>query len=56
VQIQPPAVGDGWILTDEYFTIYSFGLTANQRVTNGYNTGLSGTYQAYGQIMMERLP
>jgi hypothetical protein len=55
VQIQPPAVGDGWIITGEYFTIYSFGLTANQRVTNGYNTGLSGTYQAYGQIMMERL-
>jgi len=56
VQIQPPLVGDGWILTDEYFTIYSFGLTANQRVTTGYNSGLSGTYQAYGQIMMERLP
>jgi hypothetical protein len=56
VQIQPPSIGDGWILTGEYFTIYSFGLTANQRVTNGYNAGLSGTYQAYGQIMMERLP
>jgi len=56
VQIQPPLVSDGWILAGEYFTIYSFGLTANQRVTNGYNSGLSGTYQAYGQIMMERLP
>ena len=56
VEIQPPLVGDGWILTDEYFTIYSFGLTANQRVTNGYNSGLSSTYPAYGQIMMERLP
>jgi hypothetical protein len=55
VQIQPPPIGDGWIKTGEYFTIYSFGLTANQRVTNGYNTGLSGTYQAYAQIMMERL-
>jgi hypothetical protein len=55
VQIQPPAIGEGWIKTDEYFTIYSFGLTANHRVTNGYNNGISGTYQSYGQIMMERL-
>jgi hypothetical protein len=51
-----PAVGeDGWIRSGEYFTIYSFGLTASQRVTNGYNTGLSGLYQLYGQIMMEKL-
>ena len=49
------AHADGWIKDGEYFTVYSFALTANQRVTNGYNTGLSSTYQAYGQIMMERL-
>ncbi|MGZ3765065.1 MAG: hypothetical protein ACXVA2_10400 [Mucilaginibacter sp.] len=55
VQIQPTVSSDGWIKTGEYFTIYSFGLTANQRVTNGYNSGLSGTYPAYSQIMMERL-
>jgi len=55
VQIQPQAIGDGWIKSGEYFTVYSFSLTANQRVTNGYNGGLSGTYQGYGQIMMERL-
>jgi len=55
VVIQPPPVGEGWIKTGEYFTIYSFALTANQRVTNGYNGGLSGTYHAYSQIMMERL-
>lgn len=54
VQIQPPAVGDGWIKAGEYFTVYSFGLTASHRVTNGYNTG-SGLYQASAQIMMERL-
>ena len=54
-QIQPRPVGDGWIKTGEYFTIYSFGLTASQRVTNGYNTGNSGSYNAYSQIMMERL-
>jgi hypothetical protein len=55
VQIEPTAIGEGWIKAGEYFTVYSFGLTANQRVTNGYNGSLSGTYQAYGQIMMERL-
>jgi len=56
VSMQPTAVGDGWIKNGEYFTIYSFGLTASQRVTNGYNSAMSGTYQAYGQIMMELLP
>ena len=55
VQIEPPAIGDGWIKAGEYFTVYSFSLTANQRVTNGYNGGISGTYYASGQIMMERL-
>ncbi|WP_160143941.1 hypothetical protein [Chryseolinea soli] len=55
VQVQPLAMGEGWIKTGEYFTIYSLALTANQRVTNGYNTGLSSTYPAYRQILMERL-
>lgn len=55
VTINPPAVGDGWIKAGEYFTVYSFGLVASQRVTNGYNSGVSGTYHASGQIMMERL-
>lgn len=55
VQIQPPLLGDGWIKTGEYFTIYSFGLSASQRVTNGYNSGLSGTYWASSQILMELL-
>lgn len=45
----------GWIKTGEYFTIYSFGLTAYKRVTNGYNTGLSGPYQSSAQILMEKL-
>jgi len=55
VEIAPPVVGDGWIKPGEYFTVYSFGLTANQRVTNGYNSGVSGTYHASSQILMERL-
>jgi hypothetical protein len=55
VQVNPTVAGDGWIKATEYFTIYSFSLTANQRVTNGYNSGLSSTYQGYSQLMMERL-
>ena len=55
VTLQPGAGETGWIKAGEYFTVYSFGLTAQQRVTNGYNSGLSGAYQSSGQIMMERL-
>jgi hypothetical protein len=57
VQIQPlaPPLADGWIKAGEYFTVYSFGLTATQRITNGYNTGLSGTYIRSSRIMMELL-
>lgn len=54
-QIQPSATADGWIETGEYFAVYTLGLTASQRVTNGYNTGVSGPYQTSAQIMMERL-
>ena len=53
--VQPGAGETGWIKAGEYFTVYGFELTANQRVTNGYNTGLSGTYRSSGQIMMEKL-
>ncbi len=55
VQIQPQPGTDGWIKTGEYFTIYSFRLIARQRVTNGYNSGVSSEYHSYSQIMMERL-
>jgi len=55
VTLQPGIGETGWIKTGEYFVVYSFGLTAEKRVTNGYNSGLSGVYQSYGQIMMERL-
>lgn len=55
VQIQPTASADGWIKTGEYFTVYTFGLTATQRITNGYNSGTSGTYRSSARIMMERL-
>lgn len=55
VVLQPLAGGDGWIKSGEYFTVYSFGLSARQRVTNGYNSGVSGIYTANSQIMMELL-
>ncbi|MCW3089561.1 MAG: hypothetical protein JWP81_630, partial [Ferruginibacter sp.] len=55
VTLQPAVSETGWIKAGEYFTVYSFALTAQKRVTNGYNTGLTGVYQGYGQIMMERL-
>jgi hypothetical protein len=45
----------GWIKAGEYFTIYSFGLSAYKRVTNGYNSGLNGPYQSSAQILMEKL-
>jgi len=51
-----PGTGEvGWIKSAEYFAVYSFSLTAQKRVTNGYNGGLSGTYYGSGQIMVEKL-
>ncbi len=55
VQIEPTASAGGWIKPGEYFTVYTFDLTATQRVTNGYNSGTSGTYPSSARIMMERL-
>ncbi len=55
VQIQSTALADGWIKTGEYFTVYTFGLTATQRVTNGYNSGISSIYRSTARIMVERL-
>ncbi|NUQ23420.1 MAG: hypothetical protein HUU34_05680 [Saprospiraceae bacterium] len=52
-----PAAAAGWIQTGEYYTVYSFGLTASKRVTNGYNTGIeSSPYITSNQIALERLP
>ena len=55
VEVQPALSEGGWIKSTEYFTVLSFGLTAYKRVTNGYNTGLSGPYQASSSIYLERL-
>ena len=55
VDFQPALSEGGWIKPTEYFTVLSFGLTASMRVTNGYNTGVSGTYQSSASIYLERL-
>lgn len=53
--IQPATSEGAWIKAGEYFTVLSFHLTAQKRVTNGYNDGLSDIYNAYGSIYMERI-
>lgn len=55
VEIQPAASEGGWIKSTEYFTTLSFTLSAYKRVTNGYNSGLSGEYLASSNINLERL-
>ena len=55
VEIQPAASEGGWIKSSEYFTVLSFGLSASKRVTNGYNSGVSGPRLASGAIYLERL-
>jgi hypothetical protein len=55
VEFQPDPSEGGWIKAAEYFTSLSFGLTASMRVTNGYNSGLSGLYHASASLLMERL-
>ena len=54
VVIQPQP-GESWIKAGEYFNIYSFGLTASKRVTNGYNSGVSSLNPTSAQLLMERL-
>jgi hypothetical protein len=55
VEVQPDPIESGWIKADEYFTVLTFALSADQRVTNGYNTGLSGEYHTSASIYLERL-
>jgi hypothetical protein len=54
VELQPALSEGGWIKSGESFTVLSFGLSAYKRVTNGYNTGLSGPFLASASIFMER--
>jgi hypothetical protein len=56
VDIQPALSEGGWIRSGEAFTVLSFSLTAQMRVTNGYNSGLSSVYQQDGSIYLEPAP
>ena len=54
VQMQPSAAAGGWLQPNEEFAVVSFGLTANMRRTNGYNSGLEGTYQSSSTFYIQR--
>jgi hypothetical protein len=55
VTLEPGAGETGWIKASEYFTTFTFSLTAGKRVTNGYNSGVDGNYHGSAQILMEKL-
>jgi hypothetical protein len=54
VQMQPSAAAGAWLKANEEFAVISFGLNANMRRTNGYNSGLEGTYQASSTFYIQR--
>ncbi|MBM3785180.1 MAG: hypothetical protein FJW30_12520 [Acidobacteria bacterium] len=55
VEIQPALSEGGWLRTGEEFVVMSFSLSARMRVTNGYNSGLSGEYRQDGALYLERV-
>ncbi len=55
VEIQPAPSEGGWIKGGEAFVVMAFGFTAQMRLTNGYNSGLSSLYQSSGSIYLEKL-
>jgi hypothetical protein len=56
VEMQPSVAAGGWLKANEEFAVISFGLTANMRRTNGYNSGLEGTYQSSSTFYIQRKP
>ena len=44
-----------WLESGESYTVYYVDLTAAKRETNGYNTGISGTYINSTQFAVERI-
>lgn len=54
VVLQPP-VGGSWIQPGEIFTRYSLSLIASKRVTNGYNSGVSGNYRRSTSVFIQPL-
>ncbi len=57
IDFYPSTGGNGkWLALTETYTVVYIGLTAQQRITNGYNTGLSSVYATSTSIAIERLP
>ncbi|XVJ66798.1 MAG: hypothetical protein HEQ40_11780 [Lacibacter sp.] len=56
VEMQPSVAAGGWLQPAEEFAVISFNLTANMRRTNGYNSGLEGTYQGSSTFYIQRKP
>lgn len=54
VEIQPDAGEGGWLKAAEEYGVFSVGLTATRRVTNGYNSGLDGNYPRSAQFSIIR--
>ncbi|MBX9785101.1 MAG: hypothetical protein K2X48_17580 [Chitinophagaceae bacterium] len=54
VQMQPSVAAGGWLKAGEEFAVVSFSLTASMRRTNGYNSGLEGTYEAGTTFYIQR--
>lgn len=54
IQMQPSAAAGGWLKPAEEFAVVSFSLSASLRRTNGYNTGIEGTYQASSTFYIQR--
>jgi hypothetical protein len=48
VKVKPTASESGWLKATEEFGVFTYGLTASRRATNGYNTGIDGLYQTSG--------
>ncbi|MEI6411129.1 MAG: hypothetical protein WCR52_17205 [Bacteroidota bacterium] len=54
VEPAPAPVEDGWLTNAEAYGVYSMTLTASRRVTNGYNSGIDGTYVDYRSFSIIR--
>lgn len=54
VVIRPATSEGGWLGAAEEYGVFSFGLTASRRVTNGYNSGIDGNYPRSAQFSIIR--
>lgn len=54
INMEPAPTEDGWLANTEEYGVFSMSLTASRRVTNGYNTGIDGTYIDYRSFSIIR--